>query len=95
MKVRIDESRNNGSALKIDHARARPGCLPDLSRGSESLYPAALYGESLSNGEAIINGEDLSIHKDRVGRLRQHREDQTKEDKGPANDRSHHITMVR
>ncbi len=75
MNMRIDQARNNGAALKIDHLRARPRSFPDIRCCSNRQNSAVVYRQCFADGEVAIDGQDLSIDEYGVRRLRPRRRD--------------------
>jgi hypothetical protein len=66
MKVRIDQPGYNGFAIGVDHFGATPGQIPDLIIGSQGQDSAIPDGQSLGDGEILINGQYLSVVEDHV-----------------------------
>jgi hypothetical protein len=65
--VVVDEPGNNRPSPQIDAARRGAGHLCDLLIGADSDDPVAFDGDSLGDGEFVINGDDLSVGENQVG----------------------------
>ena len=66
MGVGIDDSRDYGFAIEIDHSR---GCVREHSGfgvGADEQYATATDGERGSNWAGVVDGVNLSVDEDEV-----------------------------
>ena len=67
--VGINQARDYGAALQIDHARVRSGHLAHVGRSAGSDDPVIANRQGLDGGEIGIHGEDFAVEQDRGGGL--------------------------
>ena len=86
--MRVDQSRNDGAARKIDHAGRRAGERADVGRASDRDDPVAAHRERL--GRSGVERDDLAVEEDRVGGLRLRGSGEQREQAGPARQPAQH-----
>src|SRR5215471_6410582 len=62
----INQSRQNGRAVQIDDLTYSRETTPRLRRGSHPGDPLSLNGNGLSRGAAGIDGDHVSVYKEKI-----------------------------
>src|SRR5204862_4122310 len=75
MNVGIDQAGDDCTSLKIDDSSLRCGNLPHVGGGAEHEDSSVVNGERFASGKAVIDGKNLAVHQNRVGRLSLNRHD--------------------
>jgi hypothetical protein len=64
----IDQPWGRGSSLQIDHVGFGPGKGLDLQVGTDGDDLSLANGDRLGNGVLGVDGQDLAVDKDQIGR---------------------------
>ncbi len=66
MTVRLDETWQQGAAIKINATRMESAEVLHFSTTTKGDDFPILYGQGLSSRQAIVHGDDVAIHKYQV-----------------------------
>src|SRR5262249_48866863 len=70
VQVIVGETGNHRLAVEIDRLRAGAGVLPDLGVAADRGEPAAANRNRLRDRETAVDGDDVAVDENRVGRRR-------------------------
>jgi hypothetical protein len=70
VQVRVDQARDHRAALQIDDARLWSGELAHVCRRPQRRDFAVTDRQRLADGRLRVDGHDLAVDENRVGRLR-------------------------
>jgi hypothetical protein len=66
--VVVDEPGNNCPPARVDAARVRTRMPGDFLVAANGNDPIAADGDGLRDREALVNGDDLAVRDDEIGR---------------------------
>jgi hypothetical protein len=68
MRVVVDQPGDDGAAIEVQHARARPLVFVDLGVAADRDDAPALDGQRLGNREPVVHGDDLAVQQHGIRR---------------------------